>query len=412
MYTIEKQQMNTLVSIVIPVYNASKYLGNTLDSVCGQSYPDLEILCVNDGSTDDSLSILESYAARDSRIKIFTKPNEGKGAASARNLGLFHATGTYVMFLDSDDFFETSMIEEMVAQAEESALDLVVCSADRFDDKLGRVTGEYKHIELKDAPDEPFFSWKDCAEHIFQICDLIAWNKLYRRSMLIDNDLKFEPIPISDDQFIPALSMIYAKRIGVIDKPFIHYRFNTGSSQVDSQPKHPEAAYSATFSIVERLRSLGVYGQVKKSYLNMAIRLMREYFDKMTSVDTLRFLYDKYTTEVFPGLDAEGLDKGFFYDLRIGDWYELITTHSLEEVLFITCRSYGAAWTTAILRFQVPYDRFPKGGKVVLVGKGLIGRYWYAQLLLSDYCEVVVWVDNEESIPDGLEYDEVVRAEY
>ena len=77
--------------------------------------------------------------------------------------------------------------------------------------------------------------------------------------MLIDNDLKFEPIPISDDQFIPALSMIYAKRIGVIDKPFIHYRFNTGSSQVDSQPKHPEAAYSATFSIVERLRTLGVY---------------------------------------------------------------------------------------------------------------------------------------------------------
>ena len=399
-----------VVSVIVPVYNSEKYIRECLDSLLKQTYHDLEILCVNDGSTDVSLSILNDYAARDSRIKVFTKPNEGKGAASARNLGLSHANGTYVMFLDSDDFFEASMIEEMVTQAEEYALDLVVCSADRFDDKLGRVTGEYKHIELKDAPDKPFFSWQDCPEHIFQICDLIAWNKLYKRTMLVENDLKFEPIPISDDQVFPALSMIYAKRIGVIDKPFIHYRFNTGSSQVDSQPKHPEAAYSATFSIVERLRVLGVYEQVKRSYLNMAICLMREYFDKMTSVDTLRFLYDTYRDEVFPGLDAVGLDKDFFYDLRIGDWYELITTRSLEEVLFTTSRAYGAAWTTAILRFQVPYDRFPKGGKVVFVGKGLTGRCWYAQLLLSEYCEVVAWVEDENDIPDGLEFDTVVRT--
>lgn len=230
--------------------------------------------------------------------------------------------------------------------------------------------------------------------------------------MLIDNDLKFEPIPISDDQFIPALSMIYAKKIGVIDRPFIHYRFNTGSSQVDSQPKHPEAAYSATYSIVDRLKSLGVYESVKRSYLNMAIRLMREYFDKMTEITTLRFLYDKYRDEVFPKLDAEGLSKDFFYDQRIGEWYEMITKQSLEEVLFRTSRSYGAAWTTAILRFQVPYERFPKGGKVVLVGKGLTGRYWYAQLLLSDYCQIVAWVNDESYIPEGLEYDEVVTAEH
>ncbi len=401
-----------MISIIVPVYNSEKYIRECIDSLLNQTYKDLEIICVNDGSKDNSLEILNEYATNDSRIKVYSKPNEGKGAASARNLGLSYATGEYVMFLDSDDFFELDMIESMVSKAEESSFDLVVCSADRYDDKLGCITGEYKHIELSDAPDKVFFSWKDCAEHIFQICDLIAWNKLYRRAMLIDNDLRFEPIPISDDQYIPALSMIYAKRIGVVDKPFIHYRFNTGSSQVDSQPKHPEAAYSATFSIVERLKSLGVYDDVKRSYLNMAIRLMREYFDKMTEIDTLRFLYDKYRNEVFPKLDATGLSKDFFYDIRIGEWYELITTHSLEEVLFKTSRSYGAAWTTAILRFQVPYDRFPKGGKAVLVGKGLTGRYWYAQLLLSDYCEIVAWVNDESEIPDNLEYDEIVKAEY
>ena len=132
-----------VVSIVVPVYKSEKYIKECLDSLLNQSYSDLEIICVNDGSTDDSLSVLESYASADTRIKLYTKQNEGKGAASARNLGLSHATGTYVMFLDSDDFFESDMIESLVSRAEEFSLDLVVCSADRYDDKVKAVTGDY-----------------------------------------------------------------------------------------------------------------------------------------------------------------------------------------------------------------------------------------------------------------------------
>ena len=398
------------VSIIVPVYNSEKYLGKCLDSILNQTYTEIEVLCVNDGSTDKSLSILEMYAQSDSRIRIFTKKNEGKGAASARNLGLKESTGDYVQFLDSDDFFESDMVECLVKKIEETAADLVIYRADRFDDKLGRVTQPYVSIELQYAPESNPFSWKDCSERIFQVGDLIAWNKIYRRNMLIENDMWFEPIPISDDQFIPAISLVTAERISYIDRPLLHYRFNTGHSQVDTQPQHPEAAYAATFAIVNRMREMGLYEEIKKSYLNMAMRLMREYFDNMTSYETINYLYKEYIDEVFPKLDATGLTKDFFYDIRIGEWYELITNKPLEEVLFLTSRSYGAAWTTAILRFQVPYERFPKSGKVVLVGKGLTGRYWYAQLLLSNYCEVVAWVDDENEIPEGLEYDDVIRT--
>ena len=400
------------VSIIVPVYNSEKYLEKCLDSILNQTYTDIEALCVNDGSSDNSLEILERYSKADSRVRVFNKKNEGKGAASARNLGLENASGDYVQFLDSDDFFELDMVEILLNKIEVSDADLVIYGADRFDDKLGRVTQPYVSIEFKYAPERNSFSWKDCPERIFQVGDLIAWNKIYRREMLIENEMRFEPIAISDDQFIPAISLVTAERISYIDRPLLHYRFNTGHSQVDTQPQHPEAAYAASFAIVNRMREMGIYDNVKRSYLNMAMRLMREYFDNMTSYGTVSFLYKKYLDEVFPRLDAEGLDKGFFYDLRIGEWYELITSHSLEDVLFTTSRSYGAAWTTAILRFQVPYDRFPKGGKVVLVGKGLIGRYWYAQLLLSDYCEVVAWVNDANEISDGLEYDEVIRVEY
>lgn len=402
--------MSFLISIIIPVYNAEKYLKECLASVLSQTYSNLEVICVNDGSKDNSLSILEEYAIKDNRIRVFSKENEGKGAAGARNLGLSKATGEYVMFLDSDDFFEPDLVETLVSAVEEYDADLVSCGADRYDDSLGKIVGEYKHIELKDAPEKQPFSWKDCPGRIFQIGDLIAWNKLYQRKMLVENDLWFEPIPISDDQYIPALAMVLSKRNITIDRPLIHYRFNTGSSQVDTQPKHPEAAYSATFSIVKKLLELRIYEDVKQSYLNMAIRLMREYFDKMTSVDTLRFLYDTYRNEVFPQLGAEGLTKDFFYDERIGDWYELITSKALEEVLFITARAYGAAWTTAILRFQVPYDQIKKGSRIVLVGKGMIGRYWYAQLLLSEYAKVIEWVETEDDISNMSDYDQILHA--
>ena len=85
---------------------------------------------------------------------------------------------------------------------------------------------------------------------------------------------------------------------------------------------------------------------------------------KMTKITSLRLLYDKYRAEVFLKLDATNLTKDFFYDQRISGWYELITSRSLEEVLFTTSCSYGASWTTEILRFQVQYDRIPKDGKV------------------------------------------------
>lgn len=398
------------VSVVVPVYNAEKYLGQCMDSLLNQTYRNIELLCVDDGSTDGSPDILKGYAGRDPRVRIFTKRNEGRGAASARNLGLENATGDYVQFLDSDDFFEPDMIEALVGRIGETDADVVIYRADRYDDRLGRVVGPYESIRLEHAPEKDPFCYRDCPERIFQVGDVIAWNKIYRRSLLMENGMRFEPIAISDDQYIPAISLVLAERISCVDRCLLHYRFNTGHSQMNAQPRHPEAAYAATFAIVNKMRECGIYGNVRKSYLNMVLRLMREYFDKMTSLETVRFLYRKYRDEVFPALDAEGLTEDFFYDPRIWEWYELVTGKPLDEILFLTMRAYGADRNTAILRFPVPFDRIPGGARVVLVGKGIAGRYWYAQLLLSGHCDVVQWLDDAEGILEGMQYDMVLET--
>lgn len=399
-----------MVSIAVPVYNSARFLPQCLDSLLNQTYRDIEILCVNDGSTDNSLEILRDYAHRDNRVRVFTKENEGKGAASARNLGLDYAAGTYIQFLDSDDFFEPDMVEKLVQKAEAVKADIVIYRANRFDNRLQRITQPYVSIELKYAPEKDPFSYRDCPERIFQAGDLIAWNKMYRRELLKRYDLKFEPIPISDDQYVPALALVLAERITYVDEAFVNYRFNTGSSQVDTQPKHPEAAYSAAYSIVAKMREYGLYETVKRSYLNMAMRLMREYFDKMTEYRTLKFLYDTYLETVFPMLGAESLPEGYFYDERIGAWYDMIRTCPLEEILFRAARGYGGEMTTAILRFRAPYEEIRRGSRVALVGKGLVGRHWYAQFLLSGHCEVACWVNGREELPPDETYDQILIA--
>ena len=111
------------VSVIIPVYNSEKYLRQCLDSICAQTLREIEIICIDDGSTDGSADILEDYRKKDSRVTVIRQNNAGAGAA--RNKGLDISRGRYLSFLDADDFFEMSMLEEAVRCAEENDSDYV-----------------------------------------------------------------------------------------------------------------------------------------------------------------------------------------------------------------------------------------------------------------------------------------------
>ncbi len=355
--------MDKIVSVIVPVYNSSKYLKECIDSILGQTLKKIELICVNDGSSDDSAEILEKYADEDKRVHIISKSNDGRGAAAARNLGLECAEGKYVIFLDSDDFFEKDMLERMIESAERTDADMVICRADRFDDRSRKKERDYDGINFDFLPDKEVFNWKDCPDYIFQIADWIVWNKLLRKSLLIENNLFFETIPISDDQYPPSMALMIANRITAINSVFVHYRVNTGCSQVDRLNRHPEAAYLATYSVVKMLREKGFYDYVKKSYLNNVIRVFREYFDRMTDYDALAELYHRYREIEFPRLDALNLSKEFFYDQRLSAWYEMINSTSLEQILLDAARGHGDGMNTTVLRFQMPYSEIVPGSK-------------------------------------------------
>ena len=143
------------VSVIIPVYNTEVYLRECLDSVVNQTLREIEIICIDDGSTDSSLSILKEYAQKDSRIRVLQQENLHSGVA--RNAGIAIARGKYLVFLDSDDFFETSMLERMCNQAENDESDIVICSNSVYDDRLKRHIRETKLADkyLKISPFQP-----------------------------------------------------------------------------------------------------------------------------------------------------------------------------------------------------------------------------------------------------------------
>ena len=123
---------NNLVSIITPLYNGERFVGQTIESVMAQTYPEWEMIIINDGSKDNSLAVAESYAAKDPRIHVFSQPNGG--CAAARNHGLREATGRYYAFLDSDDYWDPTFLEEQLAFMAEKNAAIVTCCVRRVDE--------------------------------------------------------------------------------------------------------------------------------------------------------------------------------------------------------------------------------------------------------------------------------------
>lgn len=243
--------MSALVSVVIPVHNGEAFLRECLDTVVGQTLKDLEIICVNDGSTDGSLKILESYAMRDNRIKIISQ--EASNAGCARNTGLAVATGEYLSFLDADDWFELPMLEDMTSLARKTEADIVFCKAATFNQKTGVQSTKSFSLKERLVPKGKVFSLKDIREDAFQFCRTAAWDKLYRTDFIKAEGLRFQEQPRMNDCYFSTMANVRARRMAVCNKMFIHYRINSGTSITSISP---DIAYPCT---------LNTFGELWKS---------------------------------------------------------------------------------------------------------------------------------------------------
>lgn len=207
--------MNKDISIIVPIYNAEKYLNKCIDSLINQTKEELEIILINDGSTDNSENIIKEY--NDKRIKYFKNKNQGIG--KTRNFGIEKATGKYIMFVDSDDYIEKDACEKLYSKAVNNNLDIVICDFFKVND-----SGETEQITIPDFEDSSLEENPDIITEY-----LAPWAKLYSRKMIIDNNIRFvENLKYEDAPFVIE-SLCCANKIGKLNECLNYYLVHTNS---------------------------------------------------------------------------------------------------------------------------------------------------------------------------------------
>ncbi len=287
------------VSVIVPVYNTEEYLPKCLESLLNQTEKDIEIICVNDSSTDGSLSILKKYAKRDKRLKYFTVPNGGAGAA--RNRGLEKATGEFIYFFDSDDVAEEHLLEKALKRAEETSADIVAFHGYQFEDgkkESAKFKAGFNQKLLKQYLEAGTFSYKDFNNSIMSVVNVVPWNKLYRAEFIKGLPFGFDEISSTNDISFSALSVAAAREIAVIDESLVYYRVSRKDSITSKKETKLYNVVTAVNSVVKGAKEFRYYSEIKYAVLRFVIC-------------NYRFAYKNYCTE----FEAEGV-REFYNKVR------------------------------------------------------------------------------------------------
>lgn len=326
--------MEKLVSVIIPVYNVELYINKCLNSIVNQTYKNLEIILVDDGSKDASGELCDEWAQRDHRISVIHKKNGG--LVSARKCGIAAAHGEYVCAVDSDDWIECNMVEQLYHIAERENVDIV--------------TSLFYGAKIVDSENEFKVGRYDCVRNGYSVYSRMIYidnknlthmlsgsmcGKIYKRKLLEKCQLPVDDrITYGEDGACVWNCFLQAESIYISDKFFYHYE----------------------------KRSDSISGSREKYYwakINFFYVYVKEMFEKHKYADVLIKQLDKY----------------------------------IIENRYLTNLDKVVPSKKVIRQFLVPYEIIPVTSRIVLYGAGSVGRAFYSQLKDSDFCKIEAWVD-------------------
>lgn len=235
------------VSIIVPVYNVEQYIEKCIKSLVNQTLKDIEIILVNDGTKDNSEEIILNYQKQYPNIIKYLKKENG-GLSSARNYGIPYATGDYIAFLDSDDYVETNMYENLYNEAVKGNFDMVECD----------FVWEYPNKQKKDVG-QTYYTKKEALEK----ARVVAWNKLYKKGVLLKSNVRFpEGLRYEDVEFfykiLPELN-----RIGFVNEPFIHY-VQRDNSIINTQNERTKEIFEVLDHVLEFYKQNNLWDEYKE----------------------------------------------------------------------------------------------------------------------------------------------------
>lgn len=377
------------ISVVIPVYNAEKFLKKCLDSVINQPMREIEIICVNDGSTDNSALILEEYANKDDRISVVHQPNSKAGAA--RNNGLERACGEFVHFVDADDFLADDIYHNLYDIADKNKLEWLLFKGKPVDLEteqfVGGALAEYlsqSHM-IKSDYEKPF-SFKDGVDRLTAHPMYPPWANLYCREFLIKNNLKFDTLQQFDDHYFYFAAAARAKRILVADVCAVYHRTNNPNSSTGGHLKHFAKHFISFKNIFDDCKFLDrkLYAAVLRAELNSIFYCYNEIKEQNMNFEAAHKQICEFVRD---------FDQHLIKEVSKGAWWALdFVMILLEEInksenLTKHERARRIKACLKLPRPSVPIDTVPFGSRVALASARSVGRNVHDILTRFNNCK-------------------------
>lgn len=273
---------NISVSVIIPVFNAEKYLHDCIDSVINQTLKNIEIICIDDGSTDNSMHILQAYKRKDSRVIILT--NKNKYAGTARNAGMKVAKGDYFAFLDSDDYYiHPSGLECLYHLSRSMGLDFIKCSSYLYDTHTNKVftNAHYSHERVNQK--DTILTFSACTKELLSIAD-VAWNGLYRADFLRENHIIFNSLKCVNDRSFFISCLICADKIMVTNSYLTCYRINLDNSLIGKKSQNFDCQIQSYRIIKKIVQSNALPISLQQQILKSELNQIFIWYEKLLSI--------------------------------------------------------------------------------------------------------------------------------
>lgn len=319
------------ISVIIPVYNTENYLHDCLNSVINQTLVNIEIICINDGSTDNSYEILKKYKNNDNRISIINQARCGAGVA--RNKGIEIAKGEYLSFLDSDDFFEKNLLKISYDKCKNDDADIGIYKVLKYDHVTKKEIQAHWAFINEYIPKNIPFSYKDMPKYIFNTFQNWPWNKMFKRLFIKEKNIKFQDTLKTNDLFFTCSALVLAQKITVIDEYLVHYRTNTGSSTQQTNDESPLDFYNAFLKLKKFLILKSYYHDVEQSFINSALNGSIYNLKSLKKRKNFLELYEKIKNEIAISFDFLDKNGDYFYNKNNYNDFLLIQEDSMDAFL-------------------------------------------------------------------------------
>ena len=268
--------MNLKISIILPIYNVENYLSKCLESIASQSLKDIEIICINDGSTDKSLEIIKDFAHKDNRFIIINQKNKGTGVC--RNIGLSIAKGEYIFFIDPDDYIANNALKKLYDFAKINNSEVVHFNFFEHNETTNIIkevsfSKFFKARYHYDLEKNPFYHWKKFKKNCLIEHDLHVWNHLYKREFILKNNIKFAPTVRCEDHIFSISAKLLAKKIDYLNDYLYFYRRRNGSA-VNSRNNNNFCIFDNINLVKNFIIQNNLWNDLKKEYEKYEIKVI------------------------------------------------------------------------------------------------------------------------------------------